>query len=65
MIGYESSLFKAKSDFIEIELQEELMKVPEASSDWWVIPVIIVGLLALIGLIYLITKRFCHGAKKG
>jgi len=64
MIGYESSLFKAKSDFIEVELKEELMKVPEPSSIWWLIPLIIFGLLGLIGLIHLIKKKFYQGAKK-
>ena len=61
MIGYECSMYKAKSDFIEVQLKEEL---PEPSSDWWLIPLIIFGLLGLIGLIHLIKKKFYQGAKK-
>jgi len=61
MIGYECSMYKAKSDFIEVQLKEEL---PEPSSDWWLIPLIIFGLLGLIGLIHLLKKKFYQGAKK-
>jgi len=61
MIGYECSMYKAKSDFIEVQLKEEL---PEPSSDWWLIPLIIFILLGLIGLIHLLKKKFYQGAKK-